>query len=254
MGTTGFETIVRGENNLDKAFNKARRDALDAHGNDPYSGTIATVYGAVSVSNKPIDIHKANDLVGRFWDHEDEYDWISRGGNCGAIPLLKDSGSTPVKRTRKVTLDAVEFAAYSRGTLDAVKSYLKPLKGHVITDVRAVASNLTTKVETKATEGDRETRYIVEGSHQHANWATGFSTQAEARAFIDEVAKAEEPRMYDATKQWGIYAITKRADGSPLVVSKRLVKRAVLDVEYTMVRPSTSSKQDGWLFFGWASC
>lgn len=256
MGATGFDHIVRGENTLDKAFNQARNQALEEHGSDPYSGTIATVSGAQAITHRPMDIHEAYKVVDRYWNHEEEYPFISKWGDCGAIPLLKDSGSEAVKRSKKVTLDAVEFAAFQRGNNDAVKSYLKPLKGHIITDVRVIDSDISTKVETKATEGERETRYLVDGMgvNPHNRWDTGFSSQAEARAWADQQAKEANVRIYDASQQWGIYAVTRRADGSPLVVSKRIVKRAVLDVEYTMVRPTTSSKQDGWMFFGWAAC
>lgn len=257
MGAIDFTDIIRGENDIQLAYGKAVDRAISQCGNDPYNGSISTTSSARAVTSTAIDIHHANNLVNQFWEDEDTYPFICKWETCGAIPLLKEEGDKKVeKRSKKITLDAVEFMAYQKGASDAIRSELKPLKDHIITTFRVQDVDCTTKVETKATEGERETRYLIEGSSRHRTWETGFASQADARAWIDSAVRdADLSRSaHDANNTWGIYAVTRRANGNPLVTTRRIVKRAVLTVEYDMVKPSTSSKQDGWMFFGWAAC
>lgn len=46
MGACEFESVVWGDQSMVSAYDEAVRDALFEHGNDPYSGTIATSRGA----------------------------------------------------------------------------------------------------------------------------------------------------------------------------------------------------------------
>lgn len=262
MGAHSFGLVFRGENNVREAYRRAVEDALHEYGHDPYNGSISTTNGFVQVERHPVSETRAYEIENEWHNaHHDDprFRGIGKWDACGAVPLLKNVKTDEVTRTKKVILDAVEFAAYiadggEHGSF--LKGHIKPLKGYELSRVLVKESDLSTKVVTQATDGDRETRYIVEGSNRHATWETGFPTQAKARAFIDEAAKAEEISAWgahQANKAYGIYAITRRADGSPLVRTKRTVKKAVLTVEYVMHKTPDTNEHDGFYFFGMAA-
>lgn len=254
MGAHDFTHVVRGIKDASAAYDHAVKEALHEHGQDPYNGTISTTNGCTRIPGPALSLRRAEKRAYEIIDQEMDKYAISKWGNAGAIPLLATTGAVE-ERSKKVTLDAVEYASYERGNRDVIDNELRPLKGYEILDWQIVDTDLTTKVKTSATDGERETRYLIEGSRQHNAWETGFASQAEARAYIDKAVKEQEvrPGWSRANESWGIYAVTRRADGSPLVVTKRLVKRAVLTVKYRMEKVTQGGQHDGWLFFGMAA-
>lgn len=253
MGAHDFTDIVRGIADVSDAYQHAVEQALNEYGHDAYNGTISTTAGCTRIPGPPLSRSLAEKRAYEIMDGEMEKYAISKWGNAGAIPLLASSGEVE-ERSKKVTLDAVEFASYEQGNRDVINNELRPLKGYEILDWRISETDLTTKVKTSATDGERETRYLIEGSRQHNTWETGFASQAEARAYIDKAVREQEvrPGWSRANESWGIYAMVRRADGSPLVTTKRTVKRAVLTVTYRMEK-QVQGGQDGWLFFGMAA-
>lgn len=275
MGAHDFQTTLRGENDLNKAYRLACEEAEYEHGHDAYNGTISTTSGAVAVTRTPVTMREAQKLINKFWDGYNGNpapDWqrtfgrlgISKWDNCGAIPLKSEGPPQDrQQRTKKVTLDAVEYAAFKAlpwsERQEFFAEHLKVLKGYELTDVHVdeFKGEFTTKVETKATDGERDTRYfIVKTSHPtySLNPTTNYySSQSEARAALEKQMKNYTGSL--DTSEMGIVALTVRDDASPLVKSKVIIKKAVLPVTYTMVKyGKATNTQDGWLFFGLAAC
>lgn len=252
MGAHDFTEVVRNISDVRRAYDNACEEALREHGHDAYNGTISTTSGVTIIEATPMSLARAQKRADEIMDDSHSHG-IEKWGNAGAIALTP--GGKEEKRSKKVTLDAVEYASYEKGNQGAILAHLKPLKGYEIIRINVGGVDLTTKVTTQATEGERETRYLIEGTRQHNTWETGFESQAKARAHIDAVVKEQDissPFIGKANASWGIYAVTRRASGKPLVVTRRQVKRAVLDVDYYMEQIVTG-KQDGWMFFGWAA-
>lgn len=253
MGAHDFTHIVRGVRDVSDAYSRAVEEAVREHGHDAYNGTISTTGGCTRIPGPALSVRLAEKRAYEILDQERDTYSVHKWGNAGAIPILASTGNVE-ERSKKVTLDAVEYASYERGNRDVIESELRPLKGYEILDWHVTDTELTTKVKTAATEGERETRYLIDGSSKHGRWETGFPSQAEARAYIDQAAKNQEINRWSrANESWGIYAVTRRTDGSPLVVTKRITKRAVLTVKYRMEKAPQGGQHDGWLFFGMAA-
>lgn len=253
MGAHGFTEVVRGNRSMEHAYRDVVSNALAESGSDPYNGTISTTNGVVLATDKLLSEAQAMNFAQEYYDGTREVPGVEKWEAAGAIRLLKSTGVTE-ERSKKVALDTVEFAAYQQGNREVITSELRILKGYDLIDFRVTKTDPSAKVELKGTDGERETRYFIEGDgFGPYRWDAGHASQADARAFLqDWISKAEVPH-YRANHSWGIYGVTRRADGAPLVRAKRLVKRAVLTVEYRMEKKPTRKTPDGWFFFGWAA-
>ncbi|NUS02061.1 MAG: hypothetical protein HOV97_05800 [Nonomuraea sp.] len=109
------------------------------------------------------------------------------------------------------------------------------------------------KVTAVAGGGPNEKRFIVKGARQHDTWETGFTSQAEARAWATEYMKSD--RDFGDSGVLEVESVTRRADGEPLVrITREVTKRQVdVDVEVKLAGAGQQATPDGWLFFGWAS-
>jgi hypothetical protein len=256
MGAHDFEYIVRNKGNVSDAYTHLREEAIQQHGQDPYNGTISTTSGYVMASSDAMTLAQARDFAQKYFNGEVQLPRVEKWGDAGAIPLLAESTEV-VTRTKKITLDAVEYASFQKGNKDVITSELRILKGYSLVDYKVEDVDATIKVDTKATEGDRETRYFIEGDGMGGpHWENGYASQAEARDAMNALALAKkQSSIYDTRNQkWGTYAITRRSDGTPLVRTRRTTKRAVLTVEYRMEKVDAGRTEDGWYFFGWAAC
>lgn len=109
---------------------------------------------------------------------------------------------------------------------------------------------VTGKATAVAPKGKTLTRYVVIGLRGHDTWATGFDTQAQARAWALEALEAVSQPYRDVD----VIAITRRADGQPLVRITKPVRKVTVEVE-VLIRTAAPllAKPDAWLFFGYAS-
>lgn len=257
MGAIGFEHVVESVNlSMQAAYNQAVEEAEREHGLDTYNGTISTTNGVRLVHSDPLTLTEARKIVEEYYDGKRQFGGVEKWEAAGAIPLTKGSNERE-KRTKKVTLDRIEYVSYQKGNRDVIADELRILKGYELVNFVIKDQDITAKVETKATEGERETRYFIEGGgFGPARWDDGFPNQAAARAALDKRAASDDTSYEVGNREWGIYAITRRTNGSPLVRTRRVVKRAVLTVEYEMERKLVRARRDrtGWLFFGWAAC
>ena len=259
MGAHDFTDVCWDHTDPDKAYHQLVQDALFERGHDPYNGTISTTHGWTRYQRTPVREGEARRIVRDAFDND--LDRIEKWGPALAIPLLPQGKQE--QRQRKLTLDADEYFIYENDTHAErdrlVRSKLKPLKGFSIIDWRVTdVSDVKTRIDTRATEGEREARYFLEG--QGTAWEQGYATQSEARAAAERLLSGEHrrhtplgPLMNRGNKDIGIYAVTRRSDGSPLALGRRRVKGATLTVSYDMEQESDSNTIAGWLFFGLAA-
>lgn len=130
---------------------------------------------------------------------------------------------------------------------DAAREKVRFSAGESAVAFRLKQATPKVKVVDEATKGKAVTRYIIEGT-QHASWASGFATQALARARSVELAKADRAHL----THFNVTAVTRREDGSPLVVTKRETVKTAAVIEVTVTKQATGPA-DAWLFFGTAS-
>lgn len=103
MGSTNFDTIVRGAQTMEEAYSQAKAQAIYDHGHDPYSGTIATTRGVVLAPDlpkgaTPITVEEAQAHLGvttggeYWWDRDNQpQKWES----AWAIPLAAEPDAEP---------------------------------------------------------------------------------------------------------------------------------------------------------------
>lgn len=126
------------------------------------------------------------------------------------------------------------------------------------------------KVTAVAPKGATETRYVITDQNGreargvgHATWEQGFTSQADARAWLTSICNNEKNWVDNGPLRWlgddvtlEVQSVTRRAGGEPLVrVSRQVGKRLVsVDVTVKLANAKVDQQPDGWLFFGWASC
>jgi hypothetical protein len=175
--------------------------------------------------------------------------------DCVAVVTI---AAAPLERTEKVT---VTFASTGSddgnraAARDLARQQVRLRKGERITITAASHGTavVATKVTAVAPKGATSTRYAVLGLAGHATWATGFASQAAARAWATEAINDPKARTWNTPDEVEVIAVTRRADGSPLVSVRREVTKISVEVTVTIdtgrPRPSTP---DAWLFFGMA--
>jgi hypothetical protein len=143
----------------------------------------------------------------------------------------------------------VDYQAAQKALVEAASSNVRLKQGERIVDVRQIGHKAgKSKVTAEATKGKAITRYVVKGSAQHATWETGFDSQALARAWATDTAKASEVGCL-----LEIEAVTRREGNQPLVVVGRDVIEHVYKATAIISRDAKATRPEGWLFFGWAS-
>lgn len=269
MGSTNFEDVVRGENDVGRAYDRAVQQALHEEGHDSYNGTISTTSGyRVFYGHEPVTLEEA----GRLGDkHLDE---LNKWEACGAIPLLPLDAVT--KRTQRLNLTVegdVDREDLNKKVIVGAQNLRKPGEfylRHTFEHARNEGTYRSPKfvggptakyrVTGEATSGKAVTRYIVNGATKHSRWEDGFATQSEARTWITEQVKADLAAGFrpfgsePGSVEYTIEAITKREDGRPLVIVRRQLVKATypVDVEFGK-KKAGAQQQDGWYFFGWAA-
>lgn len=128
--------------------------------------------------------------------------------------------------------------------------------------VTAVAPKGATETRFVAVTKDRFGHSGLDSRLGHGTWEDGFTSQAEARAWLTDVASNEKNWVdFGPLSHLGdevtleIESITRRADGQPLVAVTRRVGKRTVQVEVTikLAGAGEQATPDAWLFFGWAS-
>jgi hypothetical protein len=178
----------------------------------------------------------------------------SQGFTNGTARVVIEKPGGPFERTVgvSVTFDGPLTWNNEKDWAPVVDAKVRRRDGERIIRRRVTHQEPKVKVAAVAnTEHKAETRYVIEGSRQHGTWATGFATQAQARAKAVEMAAAE-PR-----ETLHVIGITRRAgEGEALVTVHRQVVKTTAVVEVTLVKDPPANADgapDGWLFFGFAS-
>lgn len=267
MGANVFMTEAAGAD-VREAFCEAVRVANYEHGHGGYSGTLAEKHDFVVVSTTPRWLADAEAFANSLIDANDSR--ISdKWGPAGAVPFVRNiDGSEPSRRDVVVTVtvkgDDTNWGEQLRAAVDA-KVQLRPQERveRIVT-----ADNLYGEAREAlgepvyryryakaSTPGARVTRYIVEGSQRHGSWETGFDSQAAAAAYAVEASRTVD-RWRTGSASFGVSAVTRREDGSPLMVASRTLVSTTLKVRVSLVTfpPLPAGVVPaGWLFFGWAS-
>lgn len=268
MGADTFLETYENEADLQKAFSYAVQASGWENGHGGYSGSLAEKGDVVLISNAPRSKEDAYTLAQELIDARDPR-IDDKWGPAGAIGYGTIEYGPKTTRTVRVTVTVtgphdLESEAVRKAVLATVKvktdEKVTSITGHGLSG-RIAGKDLpepkrTYKVKATAPKAKTVTKYIVIGSKGHGAWETGFSTQAEARAWA--VKAIENPRGWDASRdaEYEIVTVTRRETGEPLVkVTRELVKTVhTVDVEITHAKTLTKApKNEHWLFFGWAS-
>lgn len=110
----------------------------------------------------------------------------------------------------------------------------------------------TSKVVTKATEGKAVTRYYIVHpftdrlpTHKEM-WEKGFDTQAEARKHMVEFIENNE-----TVDEMEVVSVTRREDGSPLVLTKRDVSKVKYNAKIDLVKIAPNPKISEYVVSFW---
>jgi uncharacterized protein YfcZ (UPF0381/DUF406 family) len=264
MGATNFEDVVRGENDVGRAYDGAVQQALLEWGHDAYNGSISTTSGYRVLYSQPVTVEEAARLS------EKHLDDLNKWEACGAIPLLsKDAVTTRTQRVSVAVEGDVDWKGLNAQIVAAARKVCKSGEFYMRHYVEGAKNEGTWqspkfvggpqakyRVTSEATSGKAVTRYIVNGSTKHSRWEDGFATQAEARAWITAAAKAAPAAGSDPNPksvEYTIEAVTKREDGRPLVIVRRQLVKATYPVDVELGKKKAGAQQDGWYFFGWAA-
>jgi len=270
MGADWFTCEAPGKD-VTEAFTAAVRDAEFEHGHGGYTGTIAEKVTYTVIDRVMRTEEDALQFAESLIDDERVGD---KWGPCGALPIYHANVVEPAMQrieefTVTVTNKQVSDPAQFRGE---VEQFLKEVlgrrgrSGEVVAALRpSGVPDVQWKVSASTgTAGARAlTRYVVAGSGTHETWASGFATQAEARAWAVENIAASSAyysgTMYSAgDRSFRIEAVTRRDSDEPLVTVARVARKATWTVKVTFETPAVTDGQvprepQGWLFFGWAS-
>lgn len=255
MGASDFHLVVRGNNDLNEAYSRACEDARYEHGSDGYNGTISTTNGVSLVHREFVPVQVANRMA-EYDDDSPYWRGLEKWEACAAIPLLAKDCVTVREVVLNVAIDGAPdydvrrkaIAAEAERRKRAGEVYLDETRGDSLPP-----ATVRSKVTAQATSGKAVTRYILGGTYISGSpgrsWETGFPSQAAARAWADKALR-ETQGLGDMKVT--IDAITRREDGSPLVIVERKIAKATVPVrvQFGTVR---NPKQDGFLFFGWAA-
>lgn len=269
MGADWF-TWEQSGSDVAEAFHAALRDAAFEYGHGGYTGTIAEK-DSYTVIDRTI---RTWEDTRRFADTLMDDDRVSdKWGPAGALPIYYATEVTPAVRrveihrqsiTSRQVCDPAQFEGEVQEFLThTLARHAHP--GEVIANIRPSAvPEVQWKVSASTgTAGAKAlTRYVVGGSGTHETWASGFTSQAEARAWA--VENITSSPYYSGTRygagerSFTIEAITRRDSNEPLVTVTRTARKAIWTVDVTFETPAvmdeaTPSKPQGWLFFGWAS-
>lgn len=242
------------------AFRAASQEAGYTHGHG-YSGSLAEKHDFTIIHARPMwedqAVAEANRLIDAGDPRIDD-----KWGPAGAIPFICAlNGVTPATHTKRIKMTAEgrlnhhELRARVQADLpaDAVLTDLRAGGSFMAAPDAPAGPKVTAAVKAAAPKAKTVTRYVVLGSREHSTWATGFPTQAAARAWACETLKSQTG---DIAATLEIEAVTRRATGEPLVQVTRDISKVTYEVDVTYITCPpipAGTTPDGWLFFGWAS-
>jgi hypothetical protein len=149
-----------------------------------------------------------------------------------------------------------EQSSYELVLAEATKR-VRVKDGERVVDVSEITAAHTYHSVMSASNVPRSTRYRLVGDEAHDTWETGFSSQAAARSYAKKLID-QMPVQLDSMSipvRFEIEAVTRRSDGSPLVLAERRIRKSVYRATATIERTVSlrGFTPDGWLFFGSAS-
>lgn len=256
MGAHTFEdTFMFNGNPVDAqtAYTYLCDSARDEYGSSAYNGTISTTHGFFHATPQLMTVAEAYKFV------NDNLDNTQKRGPCGAIPLREEIPAVREPATRhKVTITLPAELSQDRDAIDkAVAKQLGVKPADLLDRWTGIArSHADTRVETTATTGPTETRFflIVDGWCGF-EWDKGYSSQAEARAAIRDLAPKKLNHGHPVSVE--VVSMTRRATGEALVTATITPKKITTTYDVTVskiIKPAkTTNKQSGWMFFGRAA-
>lgn len=245
MGATNFVTGAVAGDSCNDAYNRAVKEAVREHGDDPYSGTIATTNGVYEAVRSPMTVSGANVYAGAMW--ETTHKWEA----TAAVPVAEDKHFTfrKVKFTAEVPATdeygnpATEWDVRDAAMEKAVKQF-----GSSIHTVE-VTPKVKTKIVVENSTGRPVTKYQVTGEHiRTAVYDTRSEAVVSAKKIIGDRSRPTQV-VIQAVK---VYPDT----GSTAVTTVRSVtveaKAAVVVTVATPKKPH-QTPVSGWVFFGTAA-
>lgn len=266
MGSHSFDVYVATTKSAEEAYEGAVKDALHEHGHDGYNGTISTTSGFQIMSQRPLPMREAYELVERTI--ENFHKWEA----CGAIPVIEDKAATDVREVKvDVTITGAKTEHDARGEIQAAAmDKAKVRKGESVIDWGidsgfgdTKAPERTFKTTVAATAGPTQTRYFIvrRGNAMHSSvpapkWEDGAPSQARARANLETLLKNPQANRFtwgDPIEQFDIISMTRRANGQALVEGQRELVKTVYHCTVKLGRLPVGTTQTGWLFYGFAA-
>lgn len=243
MGATNFVTGAVAGDSCNDAYNRAVKESVREHGDDPYSGTIATTNGVYEAVRSPMTVSGANVYAGAMW--ETTHKWEA----SAAVPVAEDKHFTfrKVKFTVEVpTTDEYGHPATEWDVRDAAMEKAVAQFGSSIHTV-AVAPKVKTKIVVENATGRPVTKYQVTGGHvRTAVYDTKTAAVAAAKKVVGDRSGTQV--SIQAVK---IYPDT----GSATVTVRSVTVEAKATVTVTVATPKKPGQTpvSGWIFFGTAA-
>lgn len=257
MGSTYEPLYVPGDQTYEEAYRQAVRDAIAEYGHDSYNGTISTGGGIRLHSAVPVSLAQAKKIAYGREDHLQKWETWEAQAVAAGDHFTKREIDTSIR----LDVDQIPYG-------DELTDLLTPLvcrAGEHLTRVAVTTTEIVWRSVTVPVEGERRIVYRIEGCRRPVG--EEFASIAEARAALMHIAKTwgtprpgwdgklslrdEEMRPLDAR----IVGTVDRGAGQPLVRIGTKVKRRVVRVEATALKPKPGApKLGGWMLYGWAAC
>lgn len=251
MGANTFEDMTFETTDPQKAYDRLVEQAEYEFGHEPYSGTIATTGGfRVVPGHKAMTQEQAGKLI------EKRIDNLQKWGPCEALPLVEE---TPAQwealGRRTVTLTLTRKQLSDRAFIyRQAAAQLGVTQEEVNYCAQTGVKVLKTKVQARAGQGARETRYFAVAAADGVRmprWESGHPTQAAARAALSGLATGADPRAVE------VVALTRRTGGAPLVSAEVSLAKVEVTLSVSLQRKVkdavVGTEHAGWVFYGWAA-
>lgn len=262
MGSITFGVTEWTTGSARDAYKSAVQDAVFEHGNDEYSGTIATTEGVSAVDVPPMTEEEAYELSSTRIDD------LNKWSYCEAIPLVEETPAVyEVGETVavEVTMSGEEAADITGDLPD--QAIAKALG--ITTDEIAARRTMhrtrsavhSVKANAPAIAPVKLFYVLPPGAVSMPNVSQGYPTQAAARAALTATPEKFLERFHcttsSATADFEIVAITRRTNGEPLVsavVTTRTVTQTYEVTTRTLITPAKrGTERVGWYLYGWGA-
>lgn len=246
MGAHSFTQYQAGAD-MHAAYEAAVRDAQLEDGHSPYSGTIATSHGVVSLTYTPMTPAGARALAERLLG-EDDPRICDKWGPCGAIPVLGDADV----RTRTFRVRVRSDADVWR-LPEVVREKAQTMRrdGEAIAAVRVDDAPVPrVRIVREPAAGRRETVYRLRAGHG-GYVGSAHASIADARAEAEALLSRDHPTRSDVL---AIVGEVRRVGGGALATLRRVNQPRMVRATVTAERPArTNARPAGYLFVGWAA-